>query len=89
MAPSILQSDNGREFVNSVITELSKMWVILKLVYGKPRHSQSQGSLEQTNRDIEDMLPRWLKSNSTAHWGDGQRLVQVMKNKAYQARHMK
>ena len=55
-APSILQSDNGREFVNSVITELSAMWDGLKIVHGKPRHSQSQGSLERASRDIEDML---------------------------------
>ena len=38
-APSILQSDNGREFVNSVITELSVMWDGLKIVHGKSRHS--------------------------------------------------
>ena len=38
-APSILQSDNGKEFVNSVITELSAMREDLKIVHGKPRHS--------------------------------------------------
>ena len=59
-APSILQSDNGREFVNSVITELSAMWNGLKIVHGKPRHSQSQGSVERANRDIKDMLMTWL-----------------------------
>ena len=32
-APSILQSDNGREFVSSVITELSAMWDGLKIVH--------------------------------------------------------
>ena len=42
--PSILQSDNAREYVNSVITKLSEMWVGLKLVHGKPSHIQSQGS---------------------------------------------
>ena len=39
-APSILQTNNGREFVNSVITELSVMWDCLKIVHGKPKHSQ-------------------------------------------------
>ena len=82
-APSILQSDNGREFVNSVITELSAMWDGLKIVHGKPRHSQSQGSVERANRDIEDMLMTWLQSNSTTHWGDGLRFIQVIKNRAY------
>jgi zinc finger BED domain-containing protein 5/7/8/9 len=40
-APVILQSDNGREFANKVI-ELCSMWEELKIVHGKPRHSQSQ-----------------------------------------------
>ena len=39
--PSILQSDNWREFVNSIVTELNAMWDGLKIVHGKPRHSQS------------------------------------------------
>ena len=82
-APSILQSDNGKEFVNSVITELSAMWDGLKIVHGKPRHNQSQGSADRANRDIEDMLMTWLQSNSTTHWGDGLRFIQVMENRAY------
>ena len=45
-APSILQSKNGREFVNSVITKLSEMRVGLKLVHGRPRQSQNQRSVE-------------------------------------------
>lgn len=40
-APSILHSDNGREFVNKVIIELTNLWDGIKLVHGKPRHSQS------------------------------------------------
>ena len=43
-----------------------------------------QGSVERTNRDIEDMLITCLKSNSTTHWGDGLRFIQVIKNRAYQ-----
>ena len=40
--PSILQSDNGREFVNSVVTELSAVWDGLKIVHGKPRKPKSR-----------------------------------------------
>ena len=50
--PSILQSDDGIEFVNSVVSELSAMWDGLEIVHGKPRHSQSQGSVERANRDM-------------------------------------
>ena len=52
-------------------------------MHGKPRHSQSQGSVEGANRDIEKMLMTWLQSNSTTHWSDGLQFIQVMKNIAY------
>lgn len=36
------------------------MWDEPKIVHGKPRHSQSQGSVERANQDIEKMLFTWL-----------------------------
>ena len=48
----MLQSDNGREFSNKVVKEVVSMWPECKLVHGKPRHSQSQGSIEKANRDV-------------------------------------
>ncbi|XP_026811285.1 KRAB-A domain-containing protein 2-like [Rhopalosiphum maidis] len=45
-APAILHSDNGREFVSTIIAELYVMWGDIKIVHGKPRHSQSQGSVK-------------------------------------------
>lgn len=82
-APCILHSDNGREFVNNVITEVCKMWDEPKIVHGKPRHSQSQGSVERANQDIEKMLATWLETNKTTHWSEGLRFIQFMKNKAF------
>ncbi|CAI6354197.1 unnamed protein product [Macrosiphum euphorbiae] len=38
-APSILQSDNGREFSNQIVCNLKNYWPNLKIVHGKPRHS--------------------------------------------------
>ena len=68
-APAILQSDNGSEFTAQVITELRQMWPQLKLVHGKPRHPQSQGSVERTNADIKDMLVAWMNDNNTCRTG--------------------
>ncbi|XP_071055094.1 KRAB-A domain-containing protein 2-like [Onthophagus taurus] len=59
-APVVLQSDNGREFCNRIIEELKSLWPELKLVHGKPRHSQSQGSVERANQDVENMLTTWM-----------------------------
>ncbi|CAF4516747.1 unnamed protein product, partial [Didymodactylos carnosus] len=41
--PRILHSDNGKEFVASVITELKSLFPNLCFVRGRPRHPQSQG----------------------------------------------
>lgn len=82
-APCILQSDNGREFVNNVISELASLWPELKIVHGKPRHSQSQGSVERANQDIENMIGSWMKDNVSTKWSEGLRYVQFMKNRAY------
>lgn len=39
--PCVLQTDNGREFINAVINSMTKMHIVL----GKSGHSQSQESV--------------------------------------------
>jgi len=81
-APFILQSDNGREFANKIIQHLADMWPGMKLVHGKPRHSQSQGSVERSNQDVRDMLVAWMSDNNTKTWSEGLRFIQSKKNRA-------
>jgi len=50
-------------------------------VHGKPRHSQSQGSVERANQDIKNMLITWMQTNNVKSWKEGLRFVQLMKNK--------
>ena len=64
-APAILQSDNATEFTVRVISELNEFWPRLVMVHGKPRHPQSQGSVERANGDIKDMLVAWLAASAT------------------------
>lgn len=82
-APNILHSDNGREFVNAVITNLCSLWSEVKIVHGKARHSQSQGSVERANQDIESMIATWMETNKTTKWSESLRFVQAMKNGAF------
>ena len=82
-APHILQSDNGCEFTAAVITELKIMWPDLRMVHGKPRHPQSQGSVERLNCDIKDMLIAWLGDNGSTDWPTGLKFVQFSKNSSY------
>lgn len=79
-APHILQSDNGREFTADVIKELVHMWPDCKIVHGRPRHPQSQGSIERCNQDIENMLRAWMNDNGSTDWAMGCRYVQWQKN---------
>ena len=51
--PLILQHDNGREFVNNVIARLKNLWLDIVIVRGRPRHPQTQGSVERANQDVE------------------------------------
>ena len=81
-APRILQSDNGREFVACIIEEVKVMWPDLVIVHGKPRHPQSQGSIERANGDVEDMIRSWLNDKQTTNWATGLKFVQLQKNTA-------
>jgi hypothetical protein len=82
-APHILQSDNGREFTANVVKELTEMWPECTLVHGKPRHPQSQGSVERGNADIKDMLIIWMRENNNKSWNIGLKFVQFKKNNSH------
>ena len=67
--PSILQSDNGREFINKLIEEVISSWPgQVQLVSGRPRHPQSQGLIEQAQErmisakvvESGDKSPPWI-----------------------------
>ena len=79
--PVILQSDNGREFKNKeIIDEVVALWPGLKMVHGKPRHSQSQGSVERANRDIENLIACWQAENNSTNWAKALQIIQFQKN---------
>ncbi|GFS65365.1 KRAB-A domain-containing protein 2 [Trichonephila clavipes] len=83
-APAILQSDNGREFSSQVISEICAMWKDVKIVHGKPRHNQTQGSAERANQDIQNMLTARMNDNNTNKWSESLPFVQFSKNTTYQ-----
>lgn len=69
--PAILHSDRGKEFVNKIIEELSSLWPEMKFVRGKPRHPQSQGSVERCNQTVKEMLATWMADNKSSKWSEG------------------
>ena len=82
-APHILHSDNGREFVNRVILHLKELFPGLILVRGKPRHSQSQGSVERANQDVEKLIACEQKQHNTSNWRTLLPLIQMKKNSTH------
>ena len=62
-APDILQSDNGKEFVNSLIKQLSKDYGF-RIVRGKPYTPRHQGQVENLNKTVKAYLRRLLQGAS-------------------------
>ena len=81
-APVILQSDNGREFVNEIIENLHVAWPHVRIVHGKPRHKESQGSVERANRDVEEMLSAYMEEKNTKNWPYALKFIKFEKNRA-------
>ena len=64
--PQILPSDNGREFVNSVIEGLLAIWHWdIQLVSGRPRLQQSQGLVERAHLTLEKKLASEISKNNS------------------------
>jgi hypothetical protein len=82
-APCILQSDNGSEFVAEVVKELRIIWPDMIIVHGRPRHPQSQGSVERSNQDVSSMIYNWMRDNKSKKWPLGCYMVQSQKNNRY------
>lgn len=58
--PLILQADNGREFVSSIITELVRLWPTIQIINGRPRHPASQDLVERANGILETYMNSYL-----------------------------
>ncbi|CAF5031553.1 unnamed protein product, partial [Rotaria sp. Silwood1] len=69
--PRLLHSDNGREFVSTVIMELKNLFPDLHFIRGRPRHPQSQGCIERANGVLCDALDKWMSTNNSSSWSNG------------------
>uniref|UniRef100_A0A914Q890 Integrase catalytic domain-containing protein n=1 Tax=Panagrolaimus davidi TaxID=227884 RepID=A0A914Q890_9BILA len=76
----ILQTDNGREFKNSTVGSICEKFGV-KFIHDTPRHSQSQGSIERSNLDVENILQTMMADNKTSKWVSLLQQVQLAKNK--------
>lgn len=65
--PQTLQSDNGTEFCNSLVTELAQQHGF-KISHGRPYHPQAQGLVEQGNGVITSRLAKWRADTGRDDW---------------------
>ena len=82
--PHILHSDNGREFCNELLfSMLESNWPSVKIVHGKPRHSETQGAVERVNREVKDALFSMMHDNNDQCWVKYLRWIKYNHNTAY------
>jgi hypothetical protein len=64
------------------------MWNYIKIVHGKPRHSQSHGSVERANHDVDDISATRMADNISKGWQSGIKFIQFRKNRAFHSSEM-
>ncbi|CAB5215589.1 unnamed protein product [Rhizophagus irregularis] len=87
--PTILQSDNGKEFCVGVIKELIEMWPTVKIINGRPRHPQSQGLVERANGILQQKLGKWRENTGRTDWSFGLKFVISAMNNSWCRSHKK
>ena len=71
------------KFRNNVVYNLKKLWHNLKIIHGRPRHPQSQGSVERSNGDIQGILGSWMRDNNSTKWSFALPMVMFTKNNKF------
>jgi len=81
--PLILQHDNGKEFVNKIVRRVKALWPDSLIVRGRPRHPQTQGSVERGNQDVHRLVGHWMKNYNSNRWSIGIYTVAMEKNNRF------
>ena len=75
-----IERENSDRGCTRSTENLVKLWPECVIVNGRPRHPESQGSIERSNHDIEHMLQGWMFDNDSKQWTVGLPFVQWQKN---------
>lgn len=67
--PISIQSDNGKEFKNTLLKETLKNLNIL-IVHGRPRNPKAQGQVERVNQTVKRWLAKKIYNTGGMRWID-------------------
>lgn len=76
--PRIVQSDNGREFVNSVLQTTCRLFGVNQRLISK-YHPQADGKVERVNQTVKTTIVKYF-NNKPAQWPFYVRFVQLCYN---------
>ena len=68
-----------------MLVTLNQLWSSTKIIHGKPRHPQSQGSVESANKRVENILTSLLDKFQHSNWVSELEKVGYMKTLLYTA----
>src|SRR6185312_1395611 len=68
-SPEILQSDNGPEFVNEFMTQLTQRWN-MRLKHSQPYKQSTQGAVERVNQTLKQAIFKYLRNHATNKYVD-------------------
>ncbi len=57
--------------LSEIITKVRQLWPECRMVRGSPRHSPSNGGVEQVNRTMQEKLGAWMKDCKLRQWAIG------------------
>ncbi len=67
--PAELQSDNGKEFRNTLIRDYCNE-LNIRMIHGRPRNPQAQGQVERVNQTVKRWLAKSLNGVTEKRWID-------------------
>lgn len=81
-APTILQSQNGRNLVIQLVKRIYKIYPMIKIVHGDVIRSD-ENFVGKSNLEIQNKLAEWCKKNNKCRWHLGLKFIQYEMNTYY------
>ena len=78
--PSLAEYSN-----DTLMVGIKELWTSTRIVHGRPRHPEDQGSVELANKDFKLMFYAWLKDVKKEYdqWVSELPFIQYCKNNAH------